>query len=215
MQLGSKKESWDEITRLILNIRQVSLKKWGKGAETQERRSRLGLSLYKYLLGPPSWLSGKESTCQCRRHRFDPWVGKIPLGEERTCLENPTVRGAWQARVHGVTKTVGHNLETKNNDKTKHHSPQKLSIILPYCHQDLSMFIQTFQSFRSMRWNSSCCFELCSRQYQSLKQGKESWSKCTLPDMYHPENIILDFSHMLLKSDDATYLSWCHFLFLN
>ena len=24
------------------------------------------------------WLSGKESTCQCRRHTFDPWVGKIP-----------------------------------------------------------------------------------------------------------------------------------------
>ena len=24
------------------------------------------------------WLSGEESTCQCRRHRFDPWVGKIP-----------------------------------------------------------------------------------------------------------------------------------------
>ena len=32
----------------------------------------------------PRWLSGKESTCQCRRHRwhgFDPWVGKI-LEEE-------------------------------------------------------------------------------------------------------------------------------------
>ena len=27
----------------------------------------------------PRWLSGKESTCQCRRCRFDPWVGKIPL----------------------------------------------------------------------------------------------------------------------------------------
>ena len=25
----------------------------------------------------PRWLSGKESACQCRRHRFDPWVGKI------------------------------------------------------------------------------------------------------------------------------------------
>ena len=24
------------------------------------------------------WLRGKESTCQCRRCRFDPWVGKIP-----------------------------------------------------------------------------------------------------------------------------------------
>ena len=29
----------------------------------------------------PWWLRGKESACQCmkgRRHRFDPWVGKIP-----------------------------------------------------------------------------------------------------------------------------------------
>ena len=25
-----------------------------------------------------SWQSGKESTCQRRRHRFDPWIGKIP-----------------------------------------------------------------------------------------------------------------------------------------
>ena len=25
----------------------------------------------------PRWLSGKESTCQCRRHEFDPWVRKI------------------------------------------------------------------------------------------------------------------------------------------
>ena len=25
-----------------------------------------------------SWLSGKELTCQCRRHRFNPWVRNIP-----------------------------------------------------------------------------------------------------------------------------------------
>ena len=24
------------------------------------------------------WLSDKESTCQCRRPGFDPWMGKIP-----------------------------------------------------------------------------------------------------------------------------------------
>ena len=38
-------------------------------------------SLYKDpydSIGLPRWLSGKESTCQCRRHRFNPWVGKIP-----------------------------------------------------------------------------------------------------------------------------------------
>ena len=27
---------------------------------------------------PPLWLGSKEPACQCRRHRFDPWVGKIP-----------------------------------------------------------------------------------------------------------------------------------------
>jgi len=28
--------------------------------------------------GRPWWLSGKETTCQCRRQEFDPWSGKIP-----------------------------------------------------------------------------------------------------------------------------------------
>ena len=27
--------------------------------------------------GLPCWLSGKESACQCRRHGFNPWSGKI------------------------------------------------------------------------------------------------------------------------------------------
>ena len=31
----------------------------------------------------PWWLSGKESTCQCRRHGFDPWSGKIPHASEQ------------------------------------------------------------------------------------------------------------------------------------
>ena len=30
----------------------------------------------------PWWLSGKESTCQCRRCEFNPWVGKIPWRRE-------------------------------------------------------------------------------------------------------------------------------------
>ena len=30
------------------------------------------------LWGYPSGSDGKESTCQCRRPRFNPWVGKIP-----------------------------------------------------------------------------------------------------------------------------------------
>ena len=30
------------------------------------------------ILGLPWWLSSKEFACQCRGHRFDPWVRKIP-----------------------------------------------------------------------------------------------------------------------------------------
>ena len=30
----------------------------------------------------PWWLSGKESACQCRRLKFDPWVRKIPWRRE-------------------------------------------------------------------------------------------------------------------------------------
>ena len=43
--------------------------------------SHLGLflcTLRDIQIGLPWWLSGKESACQCRRHRFNPWTGKIP-----------------------------------------------------------------------------------------------------------------------------------------
>ena len=32
--------------------------------------------------GLPRWHSGKELACQCRRHRSNPWVGKIPWRRE-------------------------------------------------------------------------------------------------------------------------------------
>ena len=45
-----------------------------------------GSSIFSFLrnfhtihsLGLSMWFKGKESTCQCRRHGFSPWVGKIP-----------------------------------------------------------------------------------------------------------------------------------------
>ena len=63
--------------------------------------------------GFPSGSAGKEFVCQCRRHkrhRFSPWVRKIPRGGngnplQSSCLENPMDRGAWQATVHGVAKS--------------------------------------------------------------------------------------------------------------
>ena len=45
------------------------------------------------------------------RHRFSPWVGKIPCRRawqplQYYCLENPMDRGAWWATVHGVSKSL-------------------------------------------------------------------------------------------------------------
>ena len=58
--------------------------------------------------GLPRWHSGKESACQCQRHRrrgFVPWVREIPgVGNgnpfQYSWLENSMDRGAWWATVH-------------------------------------------------------------------------------------------------------------------
>ena len=60
------------------------------------------MTLTKVLRAFPGGASGKEPTCQIRRHkrgRFDPCVRKIPWREngnllQYSCLENPMDRGA-------------------------------------------------------------------------------------------------------------------------
>ena len=49
-----------------------------------------------YKMGLPRWLSGKESTCQCRRHEFNPRVRIL----EKEMATHPMDR----ATVHGVAK---------------------------------------------------------------------------------------------------------------
>ena len=53
---------------------------------------------------------GKESACQRRRLRFDPWVERSPGGGhgyplQDSCLESSMDRGAWWATVHGIIKS--------------------------------------------------------------------------------------------------------------
>ena len=40
----------------------------------------------KGSLGLPWWLSGEESTYQCRRYGFDPWPRKLPHEVEQLSL---------------------------------------------------------------------------------------------------------------------------------
>ena len=71
--------------------------------------------------------SGKEPTCQCRRHKRS-GLERYPGGGhgnpfQYSCLENPMDRGAWWTTVHGVAKswTQMSNLACKHmHQKTVH-----------------------------------------------------------------------------------------------
>ena len=54
--------------------------------------------------------SGKESAYNARVQEFHPRVEKIPWRRkwhplQYSCLEDPMNRGAWRAKVHGVTQS--------------------------------------------------------------------------------------------------------------
>ena len=56
----------EKITKAETNKR---LKKKKKGFNRIDQKVNIG-SLKKNKISLPWWLSGKESTCQCKRHRF-------------------------------------------------------------------------------------------------------------------------------------------------
>ena len=74
--------------------------------------------VYKMIwIGLPWRLSGKESACQCRRHRFDPWSWKIPHVAEQLGPCAATIEpGALEPRLlsrrgHCSEKTSDHRRE--------------------------------------------------------------------------------------------------------
>ena len=74
----------------------------------------------------PWWLSGKGSACQCRRHKFNPWVRKIPW------------RRKWQptpvflpGEFHGQWSLVGYSpWGQKELDTTERPNNNRLLIFL-------------------------------------------------------------------------------------
>ena len=61
----------------------------------------------KLPAGLPWWLGGKEPTCQCRRYKFSPWVGKIPWRRKwqatrYSCWEIP-----WRRSLNNSKKPQG------------------------------------------------------------------------------------------------------------
>ena len=122
-------------------------------------------SLYKSLTGFPGGASGKEPTCQCKRHkrfRFDPWVGKIPGGGhgnplQYSCLESPIHRGAWRATVHGVAQSqAGLNTSTT---RTWHLILKLISFLIPY---EATLFPELLGGVPQAGRSGSCALAVCS-----------------------------------------------------
>ena len=60
--------------------------------------------LFLMCIGFPRWLSGKESTYQCRRRGFDPWSRKIPW--RRKWQPTPVF---WPENPHGQRTLAGYS----------------------------------------------------------------------------------------------------------
>ena len=77
-------------------------------------------------MGFPGGSDGKESACNAGDPGSIPGSGRFP-GEGNSnpllysCLENPMERGAWQATVHGVTKSqlMNQTFNSRNQKRVK------------------------------------------------------------------------------------------------
>ena len=101
-----------------------------------------------HRMGFPSGTSGKESYCQCRRHKrhgFNPWVGKIPWSRkwQPTSVFLP-------GEFHGQRSLAGYSpWGHKESDMTEHTSTQSQDKcrMIPLC----------WKSSHRRRWYSSGC----------------------------------------------------------
>ena len=92
-------------------------------------------------LGPPQWLRGKEFTCQCRRHGFYPWVGKMPWKRK------------WQSTLvflpgefHGQRSLLGYSLcghkESDTTEWAHSQEPHPISFMLCFSYFQLKIFFK-------------------------------------------------------------------------
>ena len=99
-------------------------------------------------MGLPRWPNGKESACQCRRHMFSPWVGKISW---RKILQSTPV--FLPGEFHGQrslvgygrigSQRVGHDWVTKDA-----HMQEKLFLELSLGFLGLLSFASSFLHFK-------------------------------------------------------------------
>ena len=98
---------------------------------------------YYINMGLPRWLSGKESTCQCRKCGFNPWVGKVPWSRKWQ-----PIPGILPRKSHGQRSLMGHI--PRGSQKVGHNlgsKPQKglyMCLLYQLTHE-FSSFVSRFR----------------------------------------------------------------------
>ena len=151
-------------------------------------------------MGFPNGTSSKESTCQCRRYGFDPWVEKIPW------------RRKWQStpvflpgKSHGQRNLEGYSpWGPKESDMTEHaHKDRRWkanmfisSIYIPDHHLKPSLSTSHLKHLSQSQWpTTSQTLSISSKEkYKSkflkllLKQNTTKMATLTLFDWMMKEN---------------------------
>ena len=111
----------------------------------------LQLQYFAHLM-LPRWLSGKESTCQCRRHQrctFDPWVRKIPWS--RKWLPTPVFLG----KSHGQRGLSG----CSPRGQKESYTTEQLSTVHKTAHENKhsqhSMLITLNGDLKALCWDGT------------------------------------------------------------
>ena len=108
--LGSSPGFRKKVTSLYLGFMRVDISLRKDRHQRMERGRDRNRDRDRNRWGQPWWLNSKESTCQCRRQGFNPWVGKTLWRKgdllQYSCLEISRERGTWWAAVHGATEEL-------------------------------------------------------------------------------------------------------------
>ena len=111
-------------------------------------------------MGNPRWHGGKESACQCRRLRFDPWVGKIPWGWK------------WQptpvflpGKFQGQRSLVGYSPRGPKSQTWLSTHTEKMWPFADRWEGDFYYFLSAVNQFRSLT------------HFESISGGQVFWRK--------------------------------------
>ena len=173
-----------------------------------------------FWVGLPWWRSGKEFACQCRRLRFDSWVGNIPWRRKwQPTLVFLPGKSYGQRSLVGYCpwgrKRVRHDLATKTTssslpwpvchyvfiEKTEPGKPLSITVSLWILNASIppSLFLASFVSL------AHCISLTVSRQHSQSPlpptQASMSSSKHSVPELLHFYLICMQVRKQQLELD--------------